>query len=86
MPQNQTSASELLVTINESLNQLGDIVSRSQLPPEEKQQFGQVLSSFNEFASMMTEAPGQSKPKAPMGMQGNVPPETMGRNAKPAMM
>lgn len=84
MPSQPGQASQLLVQANDILNQLGDIVSKSQLPPEDKQQFGQLMSEFNSFAENMSQPVGANKPSAP-APQGVVPSETAGKPAMPMM-
>jgi hypothetical protein len=73
-------ASEILVNINSGLNQLGSIIDSSQLPDEDKAKFQNLYATFMDFADNLGQAPGQKKQ-----MPGNVPAETMGRPARPAL-
>lgn len=75
-------ASELIISINEDMNALADIVGKSQLPPEEKKQFGQLLAGFADFSELLSQPIGQ-QPQQAAPQMGNVPTETAGKPAMP---
>lgn len=77
--QGQSGAAQLLVNINDNLNQLGQLIGQSQLPPQDKKNFANLMQNFMQFADSLG-APA-SGPK-PVG--GNVPYETMGKDARQA--
>lgn len=79
-------ASKLLSQINDGINKLGDLVERSQLPPEDKQNFMRLQESFMSFAEGMGQDQSAPRPEQrPMGDVGNVPMEAGARDVRPAL-
>ena len=76
------AASELLLQINENLSKLGDLISRSPLPDEDKQAFDQLAGAFSAFADSLGESPSNA-PKGPQAPVGVNAPETGGKQAMP---
>ena len=87
-PNNQGKASSLIEDINQKLNQLGDIIDNSKLPPEDKQSYGDLMDSFYGFVENMNQPmggnPQQQQQQRPIE-SGNVPIEAGNRNVQPAL-
>ena len=74
---------KLLVQVNSGLNQLAELIDKSPLPDEDKQQFNQIMSAFSSFTDSLGQPQGQQKPQQPA--PGQVTMETAGRPSMPSM-
>lgn len=77
-------AEQLLTSINDNLNKLGDMIERSKLPQEDKQSFGNLMNAFYSFAENMSGSQDQQKPQQQQ-TSGNLPMEAGARNVQPMM-
>ena len=77
------NATQLLVSINEGLTQLGDIIDKSGLSPQDKASYANLMENFMVFADNLGQP--ANAPSKPKGSTGNVPVETMGKPTRPMM-
>lgn len=77
------NATQLLVSINEGLTQLGDLIDKSGLSDQDKASYANLMQNFMAFADNLGQPTGAGPAKK--GSTGNVPVETMGRPTRPMM-
>ena len=79
LPENEEpgTASQLLSEIQANLSKLGELISKSQLPDEDKQAFDQLAGGFASFADSLQQSGDQApQGKVPVGVNA---PEAGGR-------
>lgn len=79
------TASELLISAYEKLSKLGDIISQSQLPEEDKKLFEQLMTMFSVFAESLggDQGGGGRAPESPEQPGGSAPEAGGNPNARP---